>query len=47
MRIYLICRVHHVKGWVKHDIVQEAVIKMIPKEKNAKRRDGYLSRSYK
>ena len=30
-----------------HDIVQEAVIKIIPKKKNAKRQTGCLRRPYK
>ena len=30
-----------------HDIVQEAVIKIIPKKKNAKRQNGCLRRPYK
>ena len=30
-----------------HNIVQEAVIKIIPKEKNAKRQNGCLRRPYK
>ena len=30
-----------------HDIVQEAVIKTIPKKKNAKRQNGCLRRPYK
>jgi len=29
------------------DIVQEAVIKTIPKKRNAKRQNGYLRRPYK
>ena len=29
-----------------HDIVQEAVIKVIPKKKNAKRQNGCLRRPY-
>ena len=30
-----------------HDIVQEAVIKSIPKKRNAKRKNGCLRRPYK
>ena len=30
-----------------HDIVQEAVIKTIPKKKNAKKQNGCLRRPYK
>ena len=30
-----------------HDIVQEAVIKTIPRKRNAKRQHGCLRRSYK
>ena len=30
-----------------HDIIQEAVIKTIPKKRNAKRQDGCLRRPYK
>ena len=34
--------------WMEvHDIVQEAVIKSIPKKRNAKRQNGYLRRPYK
>ena len=34
--------------WMEvHDIVQETVIKTIPKEKNAKRQNCYLRRPYK
>ena len=34
--------------WMEvHDIVQEAVIKTIPKKKKLKRQDGCLRRSYK
>ena len=30
-----------------HDIVQEAVMKIIPRKRNAKRQNGCLRRSYK
>ena len=34
--------------WMEvHDIIQEAVIKTIPKKRNAKRQNGCLRRSYK
>ena len=34
--------------WMEvHDMVQEAVIKTIPKKKNAKRQNGCLRRPYK
>ena len=34
--------------WMEvHDIVQEAVIKTIPKKKNAKKQNGCLGRPYK
>ena len=34
--------------WIEvHDIVQETMIKTIPKEKNAKRQNGHLRRHYK
>ena len=34
-------------GTEVHDIVQEAVIKTIPKKKNAERQNGCLGRPYK
>ena len=34
--------------WIEvHDIVQEAVVKTIPKEKKSKRQNGCLRRPYK
>ena len=44
--LHLIDRVSD-KLWTEvHDIVQEAVIKTIPKKKNAKRQNGCLRRLY-
>ena len=46
-RLDLIDRVPEELWMEVYDIVQEAVIKTIPKEKNAKRQNGCLRRPYK
>ena len=43
----LIDRVHGELWLEVHDIVQEAVIKTMPKKRNAKRQNGCLRRPYK
>ena len=43
----LIDRLHEELWTEDHDIVQEAVIKTVPKKRNAKRQNGCLRRPYK
>ena len=45
--LYLIDRVPELLWTEVHDIVQEALIKIIPKKKNAERQNGCLGRPYK
>ena len=45
--LYLIDRVPEELWMEVHDIVQEAMIKIILKKKNAKQQNGYLRRPYK
>ena len=45
--LYLIDTVPEELWMEVHDIVQEAVIKTIPKKRNAKRQNGRLKRPYK
>ena len=45
--LYLIDKVP-IELWTEvHDIVQEAVIKTVPRKRNAKRQNGCLRRAYK
>ena len=45
--LYLIDRVPEELRTEIHDIIQEAVIKTIPKKRNANRQNGCLRRTYK
>ena len=45
--LYLINRVREELWTEVHDIVQEAVIKTVPRKRNAKRQNGCLRRAYK
>ena len=45
--LYLIARVPEELWMEVHDIVQEAVIRTIPKKRNAKRQNGCLRRPYR